>query len=305
MPTDSLKYHVLKHIAEGGSRLISPEFEVGERSGQLMSRDRSALLFTSAQSARSYLKAHNLEGFRAHCPEQRTGNLLAILACMDHCRNALVDGKNKIAFLSCYSGAYVLPGHFYRHAEGGYEVVQADDQWRPVTVDFSRPICGCGGLLGEWTPWYLTEIPLDKMFGVRQVIAGSCMRSNETGFYSVVRIDIDPPRHGWRLEVLIQAGDDENVISYDLSSQGLTPPDSEAEDVEPWDVCPVTGLVSVGIHPIYSCEGLASVELHALADQGSAQEGQVLATAKICDIPIIHPEQANADVRTPLEWLRL
>ena len=300
-----MKYYVLKHVAEGEHRLTCPEFEVGGRSGLLISRDHSALLFTSGQAAESYAKVHNLEGFRAYCPDQRIGDLLAILAGVDRCRNALVDGKDEIVFFSCYSGAYVLPAHFYRHTEEGYEVLKADDQRHCVTVDFRRPMCGCGGLLGIWTPWSVTVSPLDEMFGVHQIIAGNCIHPDEMGCDSIVRIDMVPPRSSWQLELLLHAGDDEEVVSYNLSVQGFMPLLPEIEDVQPWWICPITGLVSIGIPRIQSDHGIDSIELRVLAVGGPGKERRILATTEVHNIPIIHPEQANADAGKQLEQLCL
>jgi len=250
---------------KGGDNLISyPGLTVGLGTNLVHSNDGTALLFSSIKLVQEFITEKKLRNIDIQPLKISIGSFLATVATIDWCTKAIIDGIDQIVFLSCSSGYYTLPSHFYRWKKRTFQSIWYDNQWHDADIDPEYPTCGCGSELGPYNPSGKRFIGNKVIPNIFQVIAGGHTTFDGVNCATLVRIDMLPPKEDLYFEVLLYGDDNISSRTYLLTPDGLRCTDTEDGQFELWDVCPLSGLVSICIHPIMTRSGIDKIQLRSV-----------------------------------------
>jgi len=285
----------------------SAEILIGQKSRIIGTSEGELLLFSSKERAENYAKSIGiLNQVDISTPYRNIGYLLETAASVDHFSAALLDERDIIFFFSCLAGYFLLPSHFYRLEKNGFEALWNDDEWHRQDIDMEYPTCVCGDMLGAYFPFSLKFEKKRAIPGLWQVIAGSYTRFDGTGCNSLVVLDMEPPRESFMMEVLLTADRHEVPIHYAVTPRGFSRIEQShaSRKIEPWQVCPITGLVRIGITNITSKLGLDSCELFLCEDNSDlSTTKRVDSTGKAVSLPIIEYESIPESAQYRLDQL--
>lgn len=277
-------------------------FRLG-RTGCLSLLPGTALVFSSKAQAASYCEQHGISGLQITKPGLLTGNLLERLAHIDRCGQAAVDGTETILFLSCASGGFLLPSHFIRYRERRFQALCRDDEWHPTRCTPEDPYCRCGGMLAPYSPFSVCSSRMAEAYGIFQVTAGSRTGHDGVHCYSLVVLDLEPPRTESRLEIDLEADGYVTTVRYEATPDGLRYDDSEASGVEPWEVCPLSGLCSIALPTITSRDGLEGLTLKVVTSDHLCGAKRRTSTARFRGFPLIQWETVSEAASESLRYL--
>jgi hypothetical protein len=265
----SMREYVLR--MRHGCEPLDPQLLMreGERTRLIYGHDGEALLFSSPKSAEAAISKYGLFSVDIERPDMALGEFLATAGDLDLCSEATIDGKERVMFMSCAFGHYILPSHFYRWVDGGFQVLQNDDDWHEVNIKLEIPRCACGADLGQYVPSGLQFANNKILPGIYQIVAGGHTALDGTGCSSLVRIDMVLPEKNLTLEVLLHADRETVILTYDLTPDGMIHRAPGEGHFEKWAVCPLSGLVSIGISPIETRTELEKVIVRKAGQNGT------------------------------------
>jgi len=277
---------------------LSSDLFIGKLTRLIGTSEGGLLLFSAKEKATKYAEGIiQNDKFDIITPSSSIGVFLATNASVDHFNSAFLDIKIPIIFLSCTSGSYVLPSHFYKQGNEGLESLWNDDQWHTEEIDLECPTCPCRGMLGPYFPSSL-DFPNKKAIpSLYQAIAGSHTSFDGTSCNSLVVIDLKPPKNSFFMEILLCTEDGELSLFYHLTPKGFAciEPEEENTSIVPWEICPLSGLVRIGIPNISSHAGLKYCEIFLCERKNeSFALNRIDSTGKAMDIPMIEYESISS-----------
>ena len=299
-----MSFYVIRCKSVFDNSIDSPVFSVGRGTGAVHGVEGTALVFSSQQSGKTFIRKHKLRGCKLASFDMILGQLLERFASLDLCTDALIDGTERVVFLSCGTGHYILPAHFYRYHGGTYQGLSMDNLWYDQEIEPDYPTCGCGTSLAPSRPAPAEFKNASAIPGLHQVIAGSHTSFDGTMCRSIVMIDIRPPQNETLLLEVATSADRkrESFLCY-VTPSGLSAAESPETDEDPWIVCSVSGMVRIPLTHLTNYDGLDWVELH-LCQNASGRKRRVASTGKARNLPVVQYESFPGGALSVLDSLR-